>query len=36
MARNKIACLDEMSLEGDIPGDVGVVSDIVEVREKAL
>jgi hypothetical protein len=33
MARDKIACLDKMSLEGDIPDDV---SDIGEAREKAL
>jgi hypothetical protein len=31
--QNKITCLDDMSLEGDIPDDV---SDIVEVLEKAL
>jgi hypothetical protein len=33
MARDKISCLDDMSLEGDIPDDV---SDIGEAREKAL
>jgi hypothetical protein len=33
MARDEIAYLDELSLEGDIPDDV---SDIEEVLEKAL
>jgi hypothetical protein len=33
MARDKIACLNDMSLEGDIPDNV---SDIREAREKAL
>jgi hypothetical protein len=33
IARGQIASLDDVSLEGDIPEDV---SDIVEVREKAL
>jgi hypothetical protein len=33
MARDKIACLDDMSLEEDIPDNV---LDIGEVREKAL
>jgi hypothetical protein len=33
MARDEIACLDDMSLEGDLPDDV---SDIGEAREKAL
>ena len=33
IAQDEIACLDDMSLEGDIPDDV---SDIVDNREKAL
>ncbi len=33
MAQDEIACLDDMSLEGDIPDDV---SDIEEVRQKDL
>jgi hypothetical protein len=33
IAQDKISCLDDMSIKGDIPDDV---SDIVEVREKAL
>ena len=33
MAREEIAYLDDMSLEGDVPDDV---SDIVEVHKKAL
>jgi hypothetical protein len=33
MAQDKIACLDDMSLEGDIPDNV---LDIGEALEKAL
>jgi hypothetical protein len=33
MAQDEIVCLDDMSLEGDIPNNV---SDIREAREKAL
>jgi hypothetical protein len=33
IAQDEIACLDNMSLEGDIPGDI---SDIVEVQETTL